>query len=112
MTTTRKLEKTAWKTYFDKISKLLEGRQVEIDIASLNIGSQVAAEWLPLLGISYDEHDDIIAVMAEGLNHMIRKPRDVFVQNDGLDILDMEVINGDGAIELIKFREPLLIRSR
>lgn len=106
---TSKIEPVAWKPYFDNVSKLLEGRHVEIDVAALNIGSQIAAEWLPLLGITYDKKDDLIAVMAEGLDHMIRKPRNVFVQTEGVNLHSMEVIDGDDVNQIIKFREPLLL---
>lgn len=109
MTNTTKLEKTVWKAYFDHVSKLLEGKKVEIEVAALNIGVQCPAEWLPLFGISYDEKNHLLAVMAEGLNHMIRRPGEVFIENDGLDLLSMEVIDEDGAMHLVRFKEALLL---
>ncbi|MES2149339.1 MAG: DUF5335 domain-containing protein [Pseudomonadota bacterium] len=109
MSTTTKLEKAVWKPYFDNVSKMLEGKNMEIEVESLNMGSQIAAEWLPLFGVSYDKKDDLIAIMAEGINHMIRKPRDVFVEAGGVNLLSMEVIDGDGVSQIIKFREPLLL---
>ena len=48
---TLKLEKTEWHPYFDRISKALVGKRAEIEIASLSLGHQIAAEWLPLLGL-------------------------------------------------------------
>lgn len=105
MQETTKLERTAWKAYFDNVSRLLDGKQVEIEVASLAIGSQLAAEWLPALGVSYDEDADLLAVMAEGLNHMIRHPREVFVQADGQELQTLSVTGDDGAIEIIRFRE-------
>lgn len=109
MTSTVQLHKTSWKSYFDQISKRLAGSQVEIEIASLDIGSQIAAEWLPLLGLTYDEQDDLLAVMAEGLDHMIRHPRDVFVENSGADLHSINVIGSDGSSQIIRFREPLAL---
>lgn len=109
MTTTKRLEKTVWKTYFDSVSNILDGKYVEINVAALNIGSQITAEWLPLLGVTYDQHDDLIAVMAEGLDHMIRKPREVFIESEGVDLLSMQVIDGDGISRIVRFREPLLL---
>jgi hypothetical protein len=109
MTTTKRLEKTVWKTYFDSVSKILDGKHAEIEVAALNIGSQIAAEWLPVIGITYDQHSDLIAVMAEGLDHMIRKPREVFIESAGVDLLSMEVIDSDGISCIVRFREPLLL---
>lgn len=107
MTTTSKLERTAWKPYFDHVSTLLEGKNVGIEVESLLIGSQFAAEWLPLSGITYDPKNDLIAVMAEGLDHMIRRPHEVFIETQGVNLLSMEVVDADGVGQVIRFREPL-----
>jgi Family of unknown function (DUF5335) len=50
--TARKLDKSQWRTFFDRLSKTLEGKQAEIEVASLSLGDQVEAEWLPLHGIT------------------------------------------------------------
>jgi hypothetical protein len=50
--TARKLDKSQWRTFFDRLSKTLEGKQAEIEVASLSLGDQVEAEWLPLRGIT------------------------------------------------------------
>ncbi|NRR30718.1 DUF5335 family protein [Oxalobacteraceae bacterium] len=104
MSSTTKLEKTVWKSYFDNVSRRLAGKSVEIEIASLDIGSQVAAAWLPGFGLTYDEDEDLLAVMAEGLDHMIRRPRDVFVETEGDDLLSIGVTDGDDLRQIIRFR--------
>ena len=48
----RKLEKTEWSPFFHRISKVLIGKRAEIEIASLALGDQIEAEWLPLIGIT------------------------------------------------------------
>jgi hypothetical protein len=47
----RKLERDRWKAFFDLVSKGLVGKRVEVEVASMKIGDQIEAEWLPLLGI-------------------------------------------------------------
>lgn len=110
-TRTEALDKKIWKPYLDHASKLLDGNTVEIEVAALNLGSQVAAEWLPLHGLMYDETNDLIAVMAEGLDHMIRRPREVYTQADGVQLLSMEVIDGDGAAHIVRLKQPLLLAA-
>jgi hypothetical protein len=44
--TTRKLDKRQWCAVFDRLSKTLEGKQAEIEVASLCPGDQVEAEWI------------------------------------------------------------------
>lgn len=111
MTTTNKLERKAWKPYFDNVSRLLAGKRIELDVASLNLGSQPVAKWAPVFGVTYDPNDDVVAILAEGLDHMIRRPRDVFVETEGVNLLSMEVIGGDGASQIVRFAEPLLLTA-
>jgi hypothetical protein len=104
-----KIEKPKWHAYFDNMSKVLGGKRVEIEVDALAIGSQIAAEWLPLLGITYDPKDDIIEVALEGLDHMIHKPRDVFVDQTAVDLSSVEVIDNDDFRHIIKLRDPLML---
>jgi hypothetical protein len=104
-----KLEKPKWQAYFDNMSKILEGKRVEIEVDALAIGSQIEAEWLPLLGITYDPKDDIVEVALEGLDHMIHKPRDVFVDQTAVDLSSVEVIDNDDFRHIIKLRDPLML---
>jgi hypothetical protein len=67
---TRKLDKKEWRSFFDHLSTTLEGKQAEIEVLSLQLGDQVEADWLPLLGIAYDPNDDIVEVALEGLDHL------------------------------------------
>ena len=70
----RKLDKAKWQTYFDRVSDLLVGKRAEVEVASLKLGDQIEAEWLPLLGIVYDHKDDLIEIALEDVEHMIRAP--------------------------------------
>jgi hypothetical protein len=49
--TTRKLDKAQWKPFLERMSKLLEGKRAEVEVASLKLGDQIEAEWTPILGI-------------------------------------------------------------
>jgi hypothetical protein len=61
------------------MTKALEGKRAEIEIASLKLGHQIEVEWLPLRGRSHDPKDDVIEIALEGINHIIHKPQEVFV---------------------------------
>jgi hypothetical protein len=79
--TARKLEKAEWRPFLDRVSKLLEAKEAEIEVTSLSLGEQMQARWLPLIGITYDPADDLVEVALEGLDHMIRRPRDIYVES-------------------------------
>lgn len=104
-----KLDKPHWQAYFDHLSKILDGKRIEIEVNALSIGSQIEAEWTPLLGITYDPKDDIVDVALEGLDHLIHHPQDIFVDQTGLDLTSMEVVDSDNFRHIIQLREPLML---
>jgi hypothetical protein len=105
-----KLDKAVWHPYFDKISKsLVVGKRAEVEVDSLEIGDQIEAEWLPLLGITYDQKDDLVEVLMEGLDHLIRHPTEIYVDHGPMGLVSMEVIDADGIKQIIKLRDPLML---
>jgi len=107
----RKLDKTQWRTFFDRVPKMLEGKQAEIEVISLGLGDQVEAEWLPLLGIVYDPNDDIVEVALEDLDHLIQKPRDVYVEEGPGGLVALEIVDADDVKQIVKLRDPLMLPS-
>jgi uncharacterized protein DUF5335 len=105
---THKLDKTQWKDFLDGMSKLLEGKRAEIEVASLNLGDQIAAEWTPIMSIAYDPKDDLIDVELDGLDHMIRKPRELYVEN-GVGVASLEIVDAEGVSQIVKFRDPMML---
>jgi Family of unknown function (DUF5335) len=106
---TRKLAKAEWKAYFDRMSKPLGGRLAEIEIASLTLGHQVEANWLPLIGIAYDPKDDIVEIAVDQLDHMIQKPREIAVEEGPDGLASVEITDSDGVMQIVKLRSPLML---
>jgi hypothetical protein len=106
---TSKLEKAAWQRYFDQVSKTLVGKQAEIEVASLQIGDQIEAEWVPLLGISYDPKSDIVEVLVEGLDHLIQKPVEIYIEQGPAGLASLEVIDADDVRQIVRLRDPLML---
>lgn len=107
--TIRKLDRREWKSYFDRISKELEAEEAEIEVVSLGLGDQIEAEWLPLLGISHDPKEDVLDVALEDLDHIIEKPREIYVDEKGYGIDSLEVVDADGARQIVKLRQMLML---
>ncbi len=81
-------------------------------MASLDLGDQVLAEWIPLRGISYDPRDKalFISLGREGkvsVEHLIRDPREVYVQEETSGISNIGVADKNGNTEIIRFRDLL-----
>jgi len=104
--------KSAWRPFFDTISTALIGKRAEVEAASLDLGDQVVAEWLPLIGITYDSHNDLLDVAMQGrehLSHLIRHPRDIVVVEAAGGIKSMAVKTEDGVEEIIRFKDVLML---
>jgi Family of unknown function (DUF5335) len=107
--TTRKLDKKEWHAFFDGVTRMLEGKQAEIEVTALHLGDQVAAAWLPLIGITYDPADDIVEVALEGLDHLIPKPREISIEDGSEGIVALEIIDADDVRQIVKLRDPLML---
>ena len=105
----QKIDKSGWRAALDTLSKTLSGKQAEIEIAALSLGDQIAAEWVPLIGIAYDSKDDIVEVAVEGLDHIISRPRELRFRQQGGLVSALEIVDGDGVRNIVKFREPLML---
>ena len=105
-----KLEKSKWRTFFDRVSKHLIGKRAEIDVESLALGAQVEGKWLPLFGIVYDPKNDLIEIAVEELDHMVHKPREIYVDEGSTGLISLEVLDGDGVQHIVQFRDPLMLR--
>ncbi len=108
MATMKTLPKQSWKTYFDEMSHVLAGRQVDVEVASLDMGDQVVADALPLLGITYDDSDDLVDVSLGGLNHLIRHPTQVELTEEDGRLRRLAFTTPDG-VEVLGLSEPLQI---
>ena len=105
----QKIDKSGWRAALDTLSKSLSGKQAEIEIAALSLGDQIAAEWVPIIGIAYDPKDDIVEVALEGLDHIISRPRELHFQQQGGLVSALEIVDADGVRNIVKFREPLML---
>ncbi len=106
---TRKLDKAQWRTFFDGITKMLQGKQAEIEVTSLRLGDQVQAQWSSLLGITYDPKDDILEVALEGLDHLIPKPREIYVADGPEGVTAVEIVDAEDIKQIVKLRDPLML---
>jgi len=107
--TIRKLEKREWKPFLDLVSQILEAKEAEIEVASLDLGDQVQAEWLPLLGISYDPNDDLVEVALDGLDHMIPHPREIYLDNGARALTSIEIVDSAGVKQIVKLKDQLAL---
>jgi Family of unknown function (DUF5335) len=107
--TTRKLDKGEWKAFFDRVTKHLEDAEAEIEVMSLALGDQIEAEWLPLYGITYEPRADMLEIALENLDHMIAKPREIYADEQGGALVNIEVVDDGGVRQIVRLREKLAL---
>jgi hypothetical protein len=103
------VDKSHWKTFFDTLTKTLVGKRAEVEVASLDLGDQIEAEWTPLIGISYDPKDDLIEVALESFDHLILEPREVYVDYNVGGLIGLEVIDAGDVRQIVKLKDPLAL---
>jgi hypothetical protein len=96
-----------WRTFFDQMSKGLLGKRAEVEVASLELGDQITAEWVPLLGITYDSRDDLIDVAFDRANHLIRHPSQIVVDDTAEGLASVAVVDAEGVRQVVRLKEPL-----
>ena len=105
----RALAKPEWQSYCDRISKGLAGTRAQVEVTGLALGDQIAANWLPLLGITYEPKDDLLEIALEGLDHLIHKPREISVDDGPDGLKSMEIVDADQNRQIVKLMEPLML---
>ena len=104
------IERNGWAPFLDGVTNSLIGKQAEIEVVSLDLGDQIEAEWTPLIGITYDRKDDLIEIALDELDHLVRSPRQLFVDYAvGGIVAAIEIIDGDGNRQIVKFKDPLAL---
>ncbi len=105
---TRKIEKSHLKDYLDHFSSIMPDEQAEIEVAGLDLGDQIEAEWVTMSGISYDPKDDVVVVDINNgeLQHMIRKPVDFEVTEDENGVHAFEIRCGEGHLHIVRLKTP------
>jgi hypothetical protein len=87
------------------------GKRAQIEVTGLRIGDQIAAKWLPLLGVTYDSKDDLLEIELEGLDHVIHKPGSISVDDGPEGLASMEIVDSDGRRQLLKLMDPLMLSA-
>jgi hypothetical protein len=98
-----------WRDFFDRMSKALTGKWAEIEVASLDLGDQIAAEWVPMLGITYDSKDDLLDVALDRYDHLIRHPKQIVVDEDQGGVASVAVVDADGTTQIVRMKQPLMV---
>jgi hypothetical protein len=107
----RELPRGEWRGYCDRLSKEVAGMRAELDVVSLDLGDRVEVRWVPLLGLVYDGRADTLEIALDGVDHSIREPREIHVEETERGLVGLEIVTANAAVETLRFREPLPLRA-
>jgi hypothetical protein len=107
--TIRRIERSEWSGFCLWASRGFLGKEVWIEAASLEIGFQIEVRRLPLLGMSYDPKSDVLELLVGELDHLIRAPRELYVDEVLLGDVSLQIIDADGVRQIVTFRDPLML---
>jgi hypothetical protein len=107
--TIRRLERSEWSSFCALAWRRVIGKRAEIEALSLQIGRQLAVPRLPIYGIHYDPRGDVIKILLADHEHLIYRPREVYVDDQPERLLSLEIIDADGAQQIIVLHESLML---
>ena len=108
----KQISRTQWQAFFDRVSKALPAKQVEIEVSGLGLGDRIAAEWVPLIGLSYDPHDDTFTVSAEGIDHRVPHPKQIHADADADTLRSVEAVDAENNHHIVLLKDPLRLPAQ
>jgi Family of unknown function (DUF5335) len=109
--TMQRLQKSEWNGFCELMTKELAGMCAEIEVASLDLGLQLEARWLPLVALSYDPNNDILEFSLDGHDHIVPHPREVYVEFGASGVESIGVLDASRAWQIVLLRTPLMLPS-
>lgn len=106
--TLRRIEKSEWSGFCRLLSSELPGKRAAIEVASRELGVQIEAQWLPVMGVTYDPQRDAFDIALDGLDHMIFHPIEVYAEF-GLEGIESLAVVDQSAWQIVMLRMPLML---
>jgi len=108
----QRLTKSEWSTCCDCISQgIAHGRRAEVEVITLKLGQRFEAKWVQLHGIVFDPKCDVFEVVIEGLDRLIERPREVYVDATAQGIVALEIVAENEVRQIVRLSEPLWFRG-
>src|SRR3954467_2069345 len=116
MAMTKAVPRERLEAYCDEFTKRFlrdeSPEAVDVEVLEPDLGEQVMAQGVRLLGITYDRHNNSLEFALESGDHRIVEPAEVWTieEEDGF-INAVEVVHSDGAREVVSVKRVGLRRA-
>ena len=105
------ISKSEMRDLFDRMTGELSGTRVEVEVESLQLGHRIEAQWVPLLGLSYDPGDDAVAIILEGIDITICRPREIYLDGTDNEWTALDIVDAEGMQHIVQLKGPLKLPS-
>jgi hypothetical protein len=110
---TQEIPRESWRPYFDGLSKTMGPVEARVEVAGTELGDQVAAEGMTLVGITYDDRDDVVVIgldargaRAEELQHLVERPQRIFVATGAGSELVIDIEDSADRKTIVRLDRP------
>lgn len=117
MKATKQLPREQWKDYFDTFTKNflkdLNPETAVIELVSPDLGDQVEADHVRVIGLAYDPKDNVFEVALEDLDHLVYNPKEIWVlEEDNGFVSTVEVVRDDDTREIIRLQSVGIVPAK
>jgi hypothetical protein len=105
----RKLQESEYESFFNSLSKAMQGEPSEIEVMAVSIMAREMTEWIPFYGISYDPAEKTVSIIYEYIDHRIMKPAEIYVDETDQGVQSIVINGGDGYTHRITFKHPVTV---
>lgn len=99
---TKRLDEEEWGRYFDNAAGTLLGRKATVEVVAPDVGAQFAAVGVNVIGIVYDPKDKLLEVALDGMDHLIRHPQEIYVEETPRGLSAVEATDGSGRKHIVQ----------
>jgi hypothetical protein len=108
----QKLDRWQWTGVCAAISLGLLGKRAEIEVVSPTDGLLTEAPRQPVLGIVYDQSNDALKIMLDGLDHFIFNPTELYLEFALGSVQSLGILDRENAWQIVLLRDPLMLPRR
>jgi hypothetical protein len=105
----QKFDKSKWIDVCAAVSIGVLGKRAEIEVVSPIDGILIGAHWLPIIGIAYDPAKDELKIMLDGVDHLVFKPMEMYLDLGFGGVQSLGILDKDNAWQIVLLREPLML---
>jgi hypothetical protein len=95
------LERGHWQAFFDAASKSIDGQAATVELSGLQLGDRLAADHVPLIGLSYEPREDTLTLFLDGLQHRIAHPQAIHVEHSDGALASFEAVDEEGVHHIV-----------